>query len=225
MKKAKLLPAISWPLILVLPLLMYSCYPDGPSAVEDMDIVASMHDPEFNFSVAVTYSMPDTVIHIIGEDEKEEDVDHSYDELMLTTVKTNMDAFGYELVELDTINPSDVVLLVSAISSTNSGIIYGPGSWWGYWGYWPGWGGYYPGYGPGWGYGYPWFGYPAAYSYSTGSVFVTMLNPEEFDPENETIGVVWMAAMNGLLKGSSGETRISEGINQAFKQSEDILNH
>ena len=224
MKKSKLLRTISWPLILVLPLLMFSCYPDGPSATEDLDVVGTMHDAEFNFSGAVTYSIPDTVIHIIGEDDKEEDVDHTYDELMLTTVKTNMDAFGYQIMPIDTTqDPADVVLLVSAITSTNSGVLYNPG-WWGYWGYWPGWG-YpsYPGYGPGWGYGYPYGGYPVAYSYSTGTVFVNMIDPLQFDLENEIVGVVWMAAINGLLQGNTGETRIREGINQAFKQSEDIL--
>ncbi len=43
-----------------------------------------MHDPEFNFQSMTTWSMPDTVIHIIGENDKEEDIDRSYDELMLT---------------------------------------------------------------------------------------------------------------------------------------------
>ena len=137
-----------------------------------------------------------------------------------------MDALGYQWMEFDTLNPADVVLLISVVSTTNSGISYDPGWWWGYWGYWPGWGGY-PGggyWGPGWGYGYPW-GYPIYYSYSTGSIFISMINPDDYNSENETIGVVWMAAMNGLLQGNKqqGETRIREGINQAFKQSEDIL--
>ncbi|MCK4746805.1 MAG: DUF4136 domain-containing protein [Bacteroidales bacterium] len=225
MKKSILLRAFSWLLILVLPLLIFSCYPGGPSATEDLDLVGTMYDPDFNFTEVVTYSMPDTVIHIIGENDKEEDVDHSFDELMLTTVKNNMDAFGYQWMELDTLNTADVVLLISAVSTTNSGISY-PGGWWGYWGYWPGWGGYpgYPGWGPGWGYGYP-LGYPSYFSYSTGSIFISMINPEEFDPENETIGMVWMAAMNGLLQGSKdvGAQRVEDGINQAFKQSEDYL--
>ena len=135
-----------------------------------------------------------------------------------------MDALGYTFMEFDTLNPADVVLLISAVTSTNAGIAYDPGWFWGYWGYWPGWGGYYPGYGPGWGYGYPW-GYPISYSYSTGSVFVTMLDPENTDIEDETIGVAWMAAMNGLLQDnkSQAETRIREGINQAFKQDEQLL--
>ena len=136
-----------------------------------------------------------------------------------------MDALGYQWMEFDTLNPADVVMLISAVSNTNSGINYDPG-WWGWWGWWPGWGGYpgYPGWGPGWGYGYPW-GYPISYSYSTGSIFISMINPEEFDMENETIGVVWLAAMNGLLKDNKqqGEQRIRDGIDQAFKQSEDFL--
>ncbi len=120
---------------------------------------------------------------------------------------------------VDTNNLSDVVLLISVSSATNTGIFYNPG-WWGYWGWYPGWGGSYPGYGM----GYP-GGYPLGYSYSTGSVFMTMVDPSMIDTENETFGVVWLATINGLLKssGSTGGTRVSEGINQAFKQSEDIL--
>ena len=228
MKKPKLHQIITWSLILILPGFIISCYPGGPSVTEDLDLVGTMHDEEFDFPGVTTWTMPDTVIHIIGEDDKPEDVDRSYDELIISTTKTNMDALGYQWMEFDTLNPADVVLLATAVATTNSGISYDPGWWWGYWGYWPGWGGY-PGggyWGPGWGYDYPW-GYPIYYSYSTGSIFLTMINPLEFDRENETVGVIWMAAMNGLLKGNtdddSGKTRISEGINQAFKQSEDIL--
>jgi hypothetical protein len=226
MKKLKPRQIITWALIFTLPVLIISCYPDGPQVTEDLDLVGTMHDPEFNFKGVTTYSIPDTVIHITGEDDKEEDIDRSFDELILTTTKTNMDALGYQWMEFDTLNPADVVMLASVVSTTNSGIAYDPGWWWGYWGYWPGWGGYpgYPGWGPGWGYGYPW-GYPIYYSYSTGSIFLTMINPLDFDPDNETIGVVWTAALNGLASGNkdSATSRISEGINQAFKQSESIL--
>jgi len=228
MKKPKLPQIVFWSLILTLPLLMNSCYPDGPSVTEDLDLVGTMHDEEFDFKGATTYTIPDTVIHITGEDDKPENIDHSYDDLIISTSKTNMDALGYQWMEFDTLNPADLVLLATAVSTTNSGISYDPGWWWNYWGYWPGWGGYpgSPGYGPGGGYGYPW-GYPIYYSYSTGSIFLSMINPADYDPDNETIGVVWMAAMNGLLKGNTnddtGKTRISEGINQAFKQSEDVL--
>ncbi len=228
MKNLKLSQIIALSLILALPVLINSCHPGGPSATEDLDIVVTMHSEEFDFQGAITFTMPDTVMHIIGEDDDPDDVDRSFDELILLTTKTNMDALGYKWMEFDTLNPADVVLLATALANTNSGVAYNPG-WWGYWGYWPGWGGY-PGsgyWGPGYGYGYP-GGYPIYYSYSTGSIFLTMINPLEFDLETETIGVVWMAAMNGLLEGNnddnSGSIRISEGINQAFKQSVDILN-
>ena len=57
------------------------------------------------------------------------------------------------------------------------------------------------------------------------SVFLAMINPLDFDPDEETIGVVWTAALNGLATGNkdTAETRISEGINKAFEQSETIL--
>jgi hypothetical protein len=213
-------------LLVILPVLAVSCYPGGPSVTEDLDLVGTMHDESFDFQGAATYSLPDTVIHIIGEDEDPEDVNRDYDDLILSLTKTNMDALGYQYMEFDTTNPADVVLLATVLVTTSSGIYYDPGWWWNYWGYWPGWGGYpgYPGWGPGWGYGYPW-GYPIYYSYSTGSIFLTMVNPEDYDPDDKTIGVVWTAALNGLAQGGkqSTRTRISEGINQAFKQSEQIL--
>jgi hypothetical protein len=225
MKKPKLLHAVACCLILVIPLVIFSCYPDGPAVTEDLDLVGTMHDENFNFQGVTTYSMPDTVVLIKSEDDKDE-LDQETIDLILSTTKTNMDNLGYQWMAFDTTNPADVVMLASVVTVTNSGISYDPGWWYGYWGWWPGWGGYpgYPGWGPGWGYGYPW-GYPIYYSYSTGSIFLNMVNPEDYDPENETIGVVWMAALNGLASGSkeSGQTRIREGINQAFKQSEDIL--
>ncbi len=41
-------------------------------------------------------------------------------------------------MEFDTLNPADLVLLISAVTTTDSGISYDPGWWWGYWGWRPG---------------------------------------------------------------------------------------
>ena len=129
---------------------------------------------------------------------------------------------GYTEEPLDTLNPADVVMLISAMSSTNSGLYFDPAWWWGYWGWWPGWSGY-PGapvWGPGWGYGYP-DGYPVYISYSTGTLFITMIHPESTNIDEKTIGVPWMAALNSLLQtgAQNTEQRITDNIDQAFKQS------
>ena len=177
--------------------------------------MGTIYDTDFNFSGADTYAMPDTVLHIVKEGE-EDKVDHSFDELFLSTVRTNMTSAGYTEIALDTANLSDVVLLVTAASSSQSGAIWNSG-WWGGWGWWPGWGYYPPGY-PGYP-GYPGGGYPVYYSYSVGSLLITMVDPYETDIEEKTFVFPWLAAVNGLLKGSSGEKRITDGINQAFEQS------
>ena len=225
MKKSNPLRIHIWIFIMAMPLLLVSCYPGGPEVTEDLDIVGTMYDEEFDFNSVQTYAMPDTVIHIVGEDPKDDDIDRSQDELMLNTVRANMATLGYQEIPADPDTPADVVMLITAMTSTNQGAVYNPG-WWGNWGWWPGWGGYpgYPGWGPGWGYYYPW-GYPATYSYSTGSLFIGMLDPENTDIEEETLAVAWLASMNGLLQGNKdkGAQRIEDGINQAFRQSESYL--
>ena len=221
MKKPKPLRILPWILIFAIPVLIISCYPDGPASPEDLDLVGTMYDDQYNFGEVVTFSLPDTIVHIV-DDENEDDMDRTHDELIIGRVRDHMTTLGYMEEPLDTLNPADVVLLISAVSSTSSGIYYDPGWWWGSWGWWPGWGGYpgYPGWGPGWGYGYPW-GYPIYYNYSTGTLFITMVDPDETDLDEETIAVPWMAALNALLTGGkeSAEQRITDSIDQAFKQS------
>jgi hypothetical protein len=133
-----------------------------------------------------------------------------------------MDDMGFEYQDFDTAQITDLVVLVSVYENVNSGIFFNPGGWWGYWGWWPGWGS--GPWGPGWGAGYP-GGYPIGYSYSTGTIFIAMINPDDFDEEEETIGMVWLAALNGLASDSrsQAETRITNGISQAFGQSEYYL--
>ena len=47
----------------------------------------------------------------------------------------------------------------------------------------------------------PWYGYGGyAYSYTTGSLFVTMIDLNKFDEVNKLSGAVWAGAINGLLE-------------------------
>ncbi len=210
-----------WMLITVLPALIMSCYPGGPSTAEDMDIVGTSHDKEFDFSAASSFSLPDTIIHLLANAE-EDSLGREYDKLIIDRVRDQMISNGYTEEPLDTLNPADVVMLISAMSSTNSGIYFDPAWWWGYWGWWPGWNGYpdAPVWGPGWGYGFP-VGYPIYISYSTGTLFITMIDPGNTDIDEMTIAVPWMAALNSLLQAGTQNTeqRITDNIDQAFKQS------
>jgi hypothetical protein len=43
---------VPWILITAIPVLIMSCYPGGPSTAEDLDIVGTSYDKEFDFSAA-----------------------------------------------------------------------------------------------------------------------------------------------------------------------------
>lgn len=212
---------LPWIRVAVLPVLIMSCYPGGPSTGEEMDVVGTSYDREFDFSAASTFSLPDTIIHTLANGQ-EDSLGREYDMLIINRVRDQMISNGFTEEPLDTLNPADVVLLISAMSSINSGLYFDPASWWGYWGWWPGWSGY-PGapvWGPGWGYGFP-VGYPVYISYSTGTLFITMIDPDNTSIDDKTIAVPWMAALNSLLQSGAQNTeqRITENIDQAFKQS------
>ena len=211
---------LAWILIMAIPTALSSCYPNGPSSPEEMDLVGTSYDKDFNYSNVKTFSLPDTVIHVTGQGQ-EDSLGRDHDKLIINSVRAHMIALGYREESLDTLNPADVVLLISASASSNSGLFFDPAWWWGYWGWWPGWG--YPGapvWGPGWGQGFP-AGFPIYINYTTGTLFITMIDPENTDVEEKTIAVTWLAAINALLSGNSQNLaqRITDNIDQAFRQS------
>ena len=225
MKKKPLLITV-WIPIIAIPAILLSCYPNGPSSPEDMDLVGTSYDKDFNFSQVSTFSLPDTVIHIQAQGQ-EDSLSREHDSLIINRVRAQMVTLGYQEEPLDTLNPADVIMLISATSSTNSGLFFDPAWWWGYWGWWPGWG--YPNapvWGPGWGLGFP-AGFPIYINYSTGTLFITMIDPENTDVEEKTIAVTWLAAINAMLSGGTQDRvqRIVDNIDQAFEQSPYLKNN
>ena len=208
-KKKKLIVLFS--LLILSSFVFYSCYPDYGLTVSDYDTVITLYDKDANFKKP-TYAMPDTVVHLVDEGTPENDIDRSKDGLILSTVASNMQALKYERVPVDTTAaPPDFVILVGVTSSENYVRVYYPG--YGYWGGWGWWGGYYPGY------GYP--GGSATYNYTTGTIFMTMIDPDKINGDG-TYGAVWGARINGVVSSSSSinvSSRITQRINDAFNQS------
>ena len=191
--------------------LMWSCYPGGPTSAGETDVVLTYFDDGASFGTFQTYAMPDEVFIREGSDDG---TVVANEDLILNQVVQNMARAGYTRVLNPEQNKTDVVVIVSAIQSTNFNYWVS----WGWWGGWGGWGGW-PGYGPGWGIGYPWVGVT---SYTNGSVFVEMFDPNNPDTTEQLLPAVWAGALNGLLSGSSAsetEARIVRGIDQAFSQS------
>jgi len=208
-KKKKLIVLFS--LLILSSFVLYSCYPDYGLTQSDYDTVITLYDNDANFKKP-TYAMPDTVVHLVEEGD-EDNVDRSKDALILSTIASNMARLDYERVPVDTTMDAPGFVIIAGVTVTdNYGTAYYPG--WGYWGGWGWWGGY-----PGW--GYP--GGTVTYSYTTGTIFMTMLDPDKDNIiDGNKFGAVWLARLNGVVSNSSTinvSNRITTRINDAFNQS------
>ena len=180
-------------------LLLGSCYPQGPEYYEDLDLVYTNYDDQYDFSSKGTFAIPDKIVKVTGnliEGENPEFVDDEYAGPMLDKMIQNMEALGWTATD-DPAN-ADVVLFPAVW--TNTTIYY----WYDYWCW------YYPWY-CGWG-----WGYPSVSSYTTGTLVMTLVadGDDYIDPTR-----VWTAAANGLLSGAFNLTRVNNAIDQAFEQS------
>jgi hypothetical protein len=192
-----------------------SCYPGGPENVQELDVAISARAPDKNFTGLQTYAMPDTIIHLRDPDETGNEISREFDDLILERVAGNLEALGWQRdANPDSLNPPDMYVFVS-LTTTSWTAVSGGYPWGGYWGWYPGWGGC-----PGCGYWYPWYP-PTVVNYETGTLFIDMFDPDDFNEEVERFEGSWFGALNGLLSGSSASTqrRLTEGINQIFAQS------
>lgn len=189
--------------------MLTQCYPEGPEYVDQYDLVYSNYDPDYDFASRQTFAMPDKILKI------DEDlingtgtnyVNIAYASLMLAKIRQNMLDNDWNEVEIG--DHPDVLIAPSAFELTT----YYYSDWWYYYDWW--YGGYYPG--GGW-----YYPYPVVEGYSTGSLVVAMVDPNDLTA-NDKARVSWVFVVNGLLEGSTSEfnARMTKAINQAFEQSQ-----
>jgi hypothetical protein len=183
----------------IIAIILGSCYPQGPEYYEDLDVVYTNYDEEYDFASKGTYAIPDKIVKVTGnlaDGEDPEFVNEPYNGQILQQIENNMSDLGWTKTD-DPAN-ADVVLFPAVWSNTT--VYY----WYDYWCW------YYPWY-CGWG-----WGYPAVSSYTTGTLVMTLVaDGEDFiDPTR-----VWTAAANGLLSGAVNISRVNNAIDQAFEQS------
>jgi hypothetical protein len=183
-------------------ILLTGCYPQGPEYVEDLDVVLTNYQDEYDFSTRQTYALPDRIVKITGNLIDDGDLEFMPDVtagLILTQIDENMSNLGWEKVGIDE-NPD---VLITAASWESTTIVY-------YYDYWYWW---YGGYYPGWGYYYP-----SISSYTTGTLLMNMIDPEVVGANGNPV-VQWTGAINGLLTWSYDANRVNGAINRAFDQS------
>ena len=204
-------------LLIALPALTWSCYPEGPEYTEDLDVVYTTYDQAYNFQApgngdaTFTYAMPDKIVvdaeKDISGDWQPEYMPQTFADPILAQIATNMAALGWTKLPNIAGSPdpnADVVLTPAAIKSTTYFYTYWY-DWW-YGGYWGGWGGWY----------YP--PYYSVSSFTTGSMVMVIADPHVTSPINQS-QASWLAVGNGLFTGYYDINRVKKAIDQSFAQS------
>lgn len=191
-----------------------SCYPEGPFTNERFDITLTLFDEAADFGTYKTYALADSVVNLGGSSSSSETSAE-----ILALVRQNMSDLGYVEEPNPQDNQADLVVLVSKTTDEVFGAYAVYPNWWDYWGWYPYWGSYPYLYGPGWNPFYSWGGGAVLYNYTTGTLFIEILDPDRTMEGTQQIPVIWAAGINGLLEGSDLATRIPNSINLAFDQS------
>jgi Domain of unknown function (DUF4136) len=194
--------------LLLLALVVGGCYPAGPNYTEDLDLVFTSFNQNYSFSGKNTYAMPDSIVLISGsliKGDTPKFMNDTFAQPILAQVAKNMEAHGYTRVDIS----AGPKLLLAPASLQSTTYYY---DWWYYWGYW--WGGYYPPWG---GWYYP-PSYPVVYSYSSGTLVLTITDPNDLGPGG-TSPMAWTALGNGILTGNLSASRVNSLIDQMFTQS------
>lgn len=203
---------------LIMYLTISSCVPDGPTAQDQLDIVYTNFNPNFDFSSVSTFAIPDNVLLLDEETvnnppqgEMPPTADFLVSRAILDGIRTNMRNRGF--TQVSRFDNPDIVLLPTITVGNRIFIDY---DWW-LWGWWL------PNFSPEWGWDFPGYFPNSITSVETGTVLIQMAFPKRIGADNK-IPVHWLTAINGVVSGSTGDNtnRISRGINQAFEQSPQI---
>jgi hypothetical protein len=193
-------------LVVLSVILLGGCYPDGPDYTEELDVVLTHNNPDYDFTAKGTYAMPDNIVKITGNVQEGQDPEYipsATASQILARIATNMQNLGYTRVDVG----ADPDLLLTPASWETTTIYYYYDYWYGwYGGYYGGWGGYYP----------PVY----ASSYTTGTLVMMLIDPDDSELAGNGYPInQWTGALNGILTGKYSASRVNPLIDQAFAQS------
>jgi len=196
------------PMLLAGMLLTAACGSDMVTA-EDLSFVATVVDTTTPaLGTARTFAVVDTIVPL----ERSGTIDHSFDKLVAASVRSHFRQLGWiERRDTTGVLP-DVVILLGASTRTETGVAYT--GWYGAYGAMPYWGGFVD---PSWAFGVP-VG-AVAFTYDVGTLVLTMVDLKAPRATTKRVPVLWIAALNGVLTGNDGATRVQTGLDQAFEQS------
>ncbi len=198
---------------------LYACYPGDTVTYADLDLVATAHDTDFDFTQVKTYYLYDSIVHLKDTLNPENNVDLSrqFDDFILDMVRNNMTAYGYVRETDPENNAPDLVFTLKAMGTKNYFVYsYYPSYYWDW-----GWGWYYKNTDYWYPYYPPYWGGTYITSYEVGSLIFGLHDVRNVTPTTDSIPIIWNADINGLLGSTAAtlERRLEYGVNQAFEQS------
>ena len=185
-----------------------ACYPERMSGSDAYDSNVTVADTNAVFSNFAKFFIPDSVVHLVpagGTD----DIPHFYDSLIVKQIIDNMVARGYKRTRI--IDSASVT--INPMVTLKTDYNFQLADWCVLWGW------AYPWDCTGWVPAYP----PApAFTYSAGTLIIPMADLRGGVPPAVGPPVIWYAAINGVVTGTTSTTdasQIIDGINQDWVQS------
>ena len=195
-----------------------ACQKEPSSVDADNEyLVYTAPSKDVDLSKYMTFDIADSVL-VIGDKAKPYYSQSNNALALIQAYRTNMENRGYIYTPS---NPdADLGIQVTYIEQTERYVQYNTDPYWwmdypgywpaGYWGNWTGW--YYP--------------YPVTYTYTTNALLTDIVNLTGEQKEGTPLEILWTSYIGGPAGSTiQGDvTRMTEAIDQAFKQSEYLKN-
>ncbi|MBR5810127.1 MAG: DUF4136 domain-containing protein [Bacteroidales bacterium] len=199
-------------------LLMAACQKEPYTSDNDNSyLVYTSPGKDVNFTQYKTFDMTDSLL-VIGQGSKPKYVRNDAVKAILLDFRRNMEARGF--VYTPDAETADLGVQLTYVIKTERFVqFYSDPYWWldypGYWpsGYWGNWNGYY-------------MPRPVTYTYTTNALLTDIVNLTGEQKEGTPLEILWTSYIGGPAGSTiQGDvTRMTEAIDQAFKQSEYLKN-
>ena len=199
-------------------LLMAACQKEPYTSDNDNSyLVYTSPGKDVNFTQYKTFDMTDSLL-VIGQGSKPKYVRKDAVKAILLDFRRNMEARGF--VYAPDAEAADLGVQLTYVIKTERFVqFYSDPYWWldypGYWpsGYWGNWNGYY-------------MPRPVTYTYTTNALLTDIVNLTGEQKEGTPLEILWTSYIGGPAGSTiQGDvTRMTEAIDQAFKQSEYLKN-
>lgn len=182
--------------IMIIPIVISSCYVDYGIATNGIPVVASFYNPDYNFNDVNKYYFLDTVIQINGAN-----VTRAYDNTIKNTTISNLNALGWtRITDTSMARDPGVVIVGNVVTTTSYTVTENNGCWGDVWSY------------------SSCYSYDTEYEYTTGTIGIVIVDVKVLN--GESLPIQWIGLSNGVISSGGNITqKIINSINKAFSQS------